>query len=195
MYSSLATDGCYKDLTTLRTIIKDGKVVYEREDQRRDATLDPKDSYLTMFVMTEATKIGTGRRIGNLFPNTTIATKTGTTNDSRDTWSVGIDNDQVVATWVGFDDNKSTGLFGSSGAMRVYGKFLQERGVNSLELRKPEGVKFVNFNSQGNIVSDACRGGNLRYLPVRLDKVRYVDENCAVTYSPEPVPVPYVSND
>ena len=148
-----------------------------------------------MYVMTEATKIGTGRRIGRLFPNVNIATKTGTTNDSRDTWSVGIDSDLVVATWVGFDNNKSTGLFGSSGAMRVYGRFLQERGVNSLELKKPEGIKFVNFNKSGNIVADTCMLPGLNLLPVRVDKVMYVDQNCTIVADPEPVPVPYVSND
>ena len=197
IYTSLATDGSYKDLTTLRTVVKDGKIVYERANSKVKPTLDPRDSYLTMYVMTEATKIGTGRRIGRLFPNVNIATKTGTTNDSRDTWSVGIDSDQVVATWVGFDNNKSTGLFGSSGAMRVYGRFLKERGVNSLELKKPEGIKFVNFNKSGNIVADTCMMPGLNLLPVRIDKVMYVDQNCTIIAdpNPEPVPVPYVSND
>ncbi|MGN1280717.1 MAG: penicillin-binding protein 1B [Succinivibrio sp.] len=195
IYTSLATDGSYKDLTTLRSVVKDGKIVYERANTKVTPTLDPRDSYLTMYVMTEATKIGTGRRIGRLFPNVNVATKTGTTNDSRDTWSVGIDSDQVVATWVGFDNNRPTGLFGSSGAMRVYAKFLQERGVNSLELKKPEGVKFVNFNRSGNIVADSCMMPGLTSLPVRVDKVRYVDQNCTITAEPEAEVIPYVSND
>lgn len=192
IYTSLATEGRYQDLTTLRTVIKNGKIVYERENNKGVPTLDPKDSYLTMFVMTEATKIGTGRRIGRLFPNINIATKTGTTNDSRDTWSVGIDSDQVVATWVGFDDNKPTGLFGSSGAMRVYAKFLQERGVNSLELTKPNGIKFVKFNKDGNIVGDHCYLPGLTLLPARLDKIRYVDQNCTISAESDfPKAVPY----
>mgnify|MGYP003757788427 CR=1 FL=1 len=201
IYTSLATEGRYKNLTTLRTVIKNGKIVYERKDEQREPTLDPRDSYLTMYVMMQATKIGTGRRIGRLFPNLNIATKTGTTNDSRDTWSVGIDSDQVVATWVGFDDNKSTGLFGSSGAMRVYAKYLQERGgPSSLDLKRPDGVKFVNFNKSGNIVGDNCILPGLNLLPARLDKIRYVDQNCTVTVTDssykEPVPYsPDESND
>ena len=185
IYTSLATEGTYKDLTTLRTVVKDGKVVYERSETRTEPTLDPKDTYLTMYTMTEATRIGTGRRIGTMFPDVNVATKTGTTNDSRDTWSIGIDSDSVVATWVGFDDNKPTGLFGSSGAMRVYGRFLKERGINSLELRKPEGVKFVRFNQSGNIVSDSCSMPGITILPARTDKIRYVDENCTISVSPQ----------
>ena len=185
IYTSLATEGTYKDLTTLRTVVKDGKVVYERSETRTEPTLDPKDTYLTMYTVTEATRMGTGRRIGTMFPDVNVATKTGTTNDSRDTWSIGIDSDSVVATWVGFDDNKPTGLFGSSGAMRVYGRFLKERGINSLELRKPEGVKFVRFNQSGNIVSDSCSMPGITILPARTDKIRYVDENCTISVSPQ----------
>lgn len=187
IYASMATDGVYTDLTTLRTVVKDGKIVYERAGTRGKATLDPRDTYLTLYVMTEATRTGTGKRIGAMFPNVNIATKTGTTNDNRDTWSIGIDADEAVSTWVGFDNNKSTGLFGASGALRVYGAYLKERGVNSLELKRPEGIKFVNFNRAGNIVSDSCRGKGMTLLPARMDLVRYVDGSCgtggAVSYN------------
>ncbi|MGN0903192.1 MAG: penicillin-binding protein 1B [Succinivibrio sp.] len=194
LYSSLATDGAYRDLTTLRTVVKDGKIVYERKSSMVKPTIDPKDSYLTLYVMMKATQIGTGRRIGRLFPNINIATKTGTTNDNRDTWTVGIDSDQVVATWVGFDDNKSTGLFGSSGAMRVYARFLTERGVNSLELKRPDGIKFVNFNSAGNIVADNCLIPGLNSLPARLDKIRYVEKDCMFTASEQDY-IPGIENN
>ena len=178
IYASMATEGVYQDLTTLRTVVKDGKIVYERNEGKGSPTLDPKDTYLTLQVMIEASKAGTGRRIGNMFPNDNIATKTGTTNDNRDTWSIGIDSDEVVSTWVGFDNNKSTGLFGSSGAMRVYGAYLKSRGVNSLELKRPEGIRYVYFNKQGNIVSDKCRSAGDSLLPARIDKIKYVENNC-----------------
>ena len=193
IYASLATDGVYSDLTTLRTVVKDGKIVYERASSKGQRRLDPRDTYLTLYVMEEATQSGTGSRIGKMFPGVKIATKTGTTNDNRDTWAVGIDNDEVVSTWVGFDNNRSTGLFGSSGAMRVYGAYLKNRGVDSLELTRPDGVKFVNFNSQGNILADSCRVPGMSLLPVRTDKIRYVDSACGqvevLKAEPEAVPI------
>lgn len=198
-YCSMATDGVYQNLTTLRTVVKNGEVVYEQADARGKPTLDARDTFLTLYVMTEATRSGTGRRIGQMFPDYNIATKTGTTNDNRDTWAIGIDSDEAVSTWVGFDDNKSTGLFGSSGALRVYGAYLQRRGVNSLELKRPEGVKFVNFDKNGNILGDNCRVSGMTLLPVRIDKIRYVDANCGApaveevkVYTPETVPHPYL---
>ena len=196
VYSSLATDGVYQNLTTLRTVVKNGEIVYEQSNTKGEPTLDSRDTYLTLYVMTEATRSGTGRRIGQMFPDKTIATKTGTTNDNRDTWAIGIDSDEAVSTWVGFDDNKSTGLFGSSGALRVYGAYLKLRGVNSLELKRPQGIKFVNFDQSGNILGDNCRVPGMNLLPVRTDKIRYVDTSCGIpayedevkVYTPDTVP-------
>ena len=171
MYASLATDGVYQNLTTLRTVVKNGEIVYDRTAMAGKRTLDPKDTYLTLYAMTEVTHSGTGRRLQASFPGVKIASKTGTTNDSRDTWAIGMDSDELVTTWVGFDVFKPTGLYGSSGPLRVYSAYLKERGVNSLELTRPEGIKFVNFDKQGEIVQDKCQEEGLSLFPVREDKI------------------------
>lgn len=194
LYASLATEGVYRNLTTLRTITKDDEIVYERGNNRQERSLDPKDTYLTLYGMIEATKSGTGRRLAAMFPNVNIASKTGTTNDNRDTWSTGMDSDELVTTWVGFDNNQSTGLYGSSGALAVYGAYLKERGVNSLELKRPQGIKFVNFNSQGQVVADGCQAPNLTLLPAREDYIQHIAP-CMGTPMPSYAPVPYNPND
>ncbi len=48
------------------------------------------------------------------------AGKTGTSNDSRDSWYAGYTGDRLAVVWVGNDDNKPTGLYGATGAMRVW---------------------------------------------------------------------------
>ena len=48
--------------------------------------------------------LGTGWRARNLLQRTDIHGKTGTTNDSRDTWFSGFQRDLVATAWVGFDD-------------------------------------------------------------------------------------------
>lgn len=174
IYAGLATEGVYTSLTTLRTIVKDGEVVYERGNTRQPKSLDSRDVYLTIYGMTEATRTGTGRRLGNMFPKINIASKTGTTNDNRDTWSTGMDSEELVTTWVGYDDNKSTNLYGASGALMVYAAYLKERGVNSLELKRPAGVKFVNFNTSGQVVADGCSMPGLSLLPSREDYIQEI---------------------
>jgi penicillin-binding protein 1A len=48
---------------------------------------------------------GTGWRARSLLQRTDIGGKTGTTNDSRDTWFSGFAPKLVATSWVGFDDN------------------------------------------------------------------------------------------
>lgn len=176
MYVGMATEGIYRDLTTLRTIEKNGEIVYQRGSNRSARTLDPKDTYLAIYGMTEATRSGTGRRIGQMFPDVTLATKTGTTNDNRDSWTVGMDSDEIATVWVGFDDNRNTGLYGSSGAMLLYGAYLQERGVNSLDLKRPEGIVYVNFDKQGNVLASGCEEAGMEMYPAREDRIQYVKQ-------------------
>lgn len=176
MYVGMATEGIYRDLTTLRTIVKNGEIVYQRGSNRGVRTLDPKDTYLAIYGMTEATRSGTGRKISSTFPNVTIASKTGTTNDFRDSWTVGMDSDELSTVWVGFDNNKSTGLYGSTGAMRLYVAYLKERGVNSLELNLPAGVSFVNFDKQGNVLANGCEEPGMEKFPAREDRIQYVKQ-------------------
>ena len=64
---------------------------------------------------------GTGRQLmgdglGRLQP----AGKTGTSNDGRDSWFAGYTGDHLAVVWVGNDQNKETGLYGATGAMRVW---------------------------------------------------------------------------
>ncbi|GAC16067.1 penicillin-binding protein 1A [Aliiglaciecola lipolytica E3] len=48
--------------------------------------------------------LGTGWRARNILGRTDLAGKTGTTNDSRDTWFSGFGPNLVATSWVGFDD-------------------------------------------------------------------------------------------
>jgi len=49
--------------------------------------------------------LGTGWRARNVLQRTDIGGKTGTTNDSRDTWFSGFAPGLVATSWVGFDDS------------------------------------------------------------------------------------------
>ena len=57
-----------------------------------------------------------------------LAAKTGTTNDGRDAWLVGFDDEVVVAVWVGFDKGKSMGLGGSQAALPIWADWMASKG-------------------------------------------------------------------
>ena len=85
-----------------------------------------------------------------------LAGKTGTTNDTHDSWFVGVDGREVTTIWVGRDDNNPTGLTGSSGALRVYAEYLQQRPPQVLNIPLPDGIAMFGFqeNSDGTLVLD-----------------------------------------
>lgn len=77
--------------------------------------LDADNAFLVAEMMRTAVKTngnwnkktywqGTGWRASNLLQRDDISGKTGTTNDSKDTWFSGFTNDLVATVWVGFDD-------------------------------------------------------------------------------------------
>ena len=83
--------------------------------------------FLLDFALRNAVSQGTARRLRHRFPNhTDIAGKTGTTDDFRDSWFVGYNQQYLIVSWVGADDNKSTGLSGSRGALEVWANIFEK---------------------------------------------------------------------
>src|SRR5690606_4498371 len=76
-------------------------------------------------IMRGVVERGTGSVIRSLGYKGPAAGKTGTTDDFRDAWFVGFTPNLAVGVWTGFDDNRPTGLTGSSGAAPIWSYFLQ----------------------------------------------------------------------
>ncbi len=77
-----------------------------------------------------------------------IGGKTGTTNDFRSAWFVGFSPQIVVATYIGFDDNRSLGKgeTGAVAALPIFVEFMQEaiKGFPPMEFKAPPNTKFAN---------------------------------------------------
>ncbi|MFZ9886706.1 MAG: penicillin-binding protein 1A, partial [Myxococcota bacterium] len=63
--------------------------------------MDAQDAFLTNYLLTQVATQGTAARASSL--NKPVAGKTGTTNDSFDTWFVGYTPSLVTSVWVGYD--------------------------------------------------------------------------------------------
>ncbi len=168
-FLTLSTEGLYQPLTAIRTILdSNGRPLYIRAE-KAERRLDAQSSYLTLFAMTKVASQGTAKVLAAKFPNAVLAGKTGTTDNLRDAWFTGMDNDEVITVWVGRDDNKPAGLTGANGALPLFTEYMTERGVNSLKLPVPQGVSMVNFNADGKPVAEGCSG--VLSLPARTDKL------------------------
>ena len=176
MYQTVTNSGKRAKLSALRSVIDmDGNVIYQSLPRSTQA-VDQQAAWLTTYAMKQGVAQGTGRFLQSQFAWAALAGKTGTSNDSRDSWFVGIDGREVTTVWLGRDDNKSTKLTGSSGALRVYAEYLKQRIPERLELPWPNEVTTLGFQKATNGALEMnCRSEYK--LPV-WDKTGQIKQQC-----------------
>lgn len=161
-FQTIASGGNRAQLSSLRSVIaEDGSVLYQSFPQAERA-VPAQAAYMTLWTMQQVVQRGTGRQLGAKYPGLHLAGKTGTTNNNVDTWFAGIDGREVVITWVGRDNNQPTKLYGASGAMSIYQRYLANQSPVPLNLTTPEDIVDMGVDDSGNFV---C-GGGVRTLPV-----------------------------
>ncbi|GAA0475325.1 MULTISPECIES: bifunctional glycosyl transferase/transpeptidase [Tatumella] len=164
-FQTIASGGNRATLSAVRSVIsEDGKVLYQSYPQAQQAE-PPEAAYLTLYAMQQVVNRGTGHALGAQYPTMHLAGKTGTTNNLVDSWFTGIDGKEVTVTWVGRDNNQTTKLWGSSGALQLYRRYLASQPPTPLDLTPPEDVSMMNIDAQGNFI---CGPGDStwRSLPV-----------------------------
>ncbi|MEC8925685.1 MAG: penicillin-binding protein 1B [Pseudomonadota bacterium] len=159
VFSSIANDGVFQPLKAINAITThDGLPVYENAKEVKKRVLSSKVAYLTRYAMAGVVSKGTAHVLGEAFPGTPMAGKTGTTNDYKDSWFVSIDGRYVVTAWLGTDDNQTTWLSGSSGALPMVSRFYQQVKPEPLSLVPVEGLTFQSFHQkQGTRIPDNCQ--------------------------------------
>ncbi|HHN8366479.1 TPA: bifunctional glycosyl transferase/transpeptidase [Morganella morganii] len=165
LFQTIGSGGNRATLSALRSVIaEDGTVIYQSFPQAQRAVA-PQAAYMTLYGMQQVVERGTAaRRLGSKFGKYHLAGKTGTTNLMRDSWFVGIDGKEVTVSWMGLDDNSPSGLYGGSGALVLYGRYLDNQPPLALNLTPPEDIAEMSVNADGNFV---CNGvGGTRTLPV-----------------------------
>jgi penicillin-binding protein 1A len=194
-YASFAISG--KKVTPhFIELIKDrnGKILYRRDDRQSisyivdDNHLDSSDipriqSSLEDYSMTDSatayqvTSILTGvvergtamkaKKLGKI-----IAGKTGTSNDSKDTWFIGFTPHIVVGTYVGYDVPRSLGkrASGANVALPIFIDFMEHyyKDIPSLPFPIPNSIQLIRINpnngkysNESNSIEEAFKINNL----------------------------------
>ncbi|WP_075182150.1 bifunctional glycosyl transferase/transpeptidase [Pantoea sp. 1.19] len=164
-FQTIASGGNRATLSALRSVIaEDGTVLYQSFPQAERA-VPAQAAYLTLYTMQQVAERGTARALGAKYPSIHLAGKTGTTNNLVDSWFAGIDGKEVAITWMGRDNNQPSKLYGSSGAMQLYSRYLANQSPLPLNLTPPEDIAPMNVDSAGNFVCDGA-SSTWRTLPV-----------------------------
>ena len=118
-YSAISNDGVYiKPYTYTKVCDMDGNVLLENEIEKSTA-LSKKGAHTTMSTLRTVVTHGTGGGAW-LSSGTQSAGKTGTTDDDKDRWFVGLTPYYTSAVWVGYDTPKQITGHGANPALTLW---------------------------------------------------------------------------
>jgi len=94
----------------------------------RQGATSPEAAYLTLDLMRDVLRYGTGAKVQSYELEGDFAGKTGTTDDGRDAWFIGFAPDYLALAWVGFDNNRPLKLGGSTLALPIWADLARTAG-------------------------------------------------------------------
>ncbi|NIC05105.1 penicillin-binding protein 1A [Billgrantia bachuensis] len=143
---------------------REGQTEVEVDGKRYDVAprvADPTAVYILRDMLRDVIESGTGRAALSL-ERSDVVGKTGTTNDQRDGWFAGYNDELVATVWVGKDNNESIAEYGGNAALPIWIDFMR----NALEGRPeampepPEQLVTARVDEQtGRRLSDGQSGG------------------------------------
>jgi len=165
LYQGLATSGFSTPLRTIRDVTDARGLPLSRYSLRVKQAADPAAVHLVQYAMQETMQEGTGRSAYNTLPDVlTLAGKTGTTDQGRDSWFAGFSGDLLAVAWVGQDNNGPTSLSGATGALPVWSAMMAQISQHGFSPVVPDGVQYhwVNARQQA-LTGEQC--DNARLMP------------------------------
>jgi penicillin-binding protein 1A len=114
----------------------------------REQIIDPRTAYQIVYLLQGVVEYGTGRSVSVV--GKPLAGKTGTSNESRDTWFVGFSPDLACGIYVGFDNPRTLGKVeqGATVAAPIFRDFRKGAlaDVPATPFRVPPGIEFVSVD-------------------------------------------------
>jgi len=193
VYTTFARMGLRPEPVFIKRVVdRDGKVLeqhaspndpWQTHDQRLSAfyrfleekpkrLIEPDQAYIAHWLLTQVATRGTAARAATL--HRPVAGKTGTTNDSFDTWFAGYTSSLVTTVWVGYDTNEyplSVGEQGGRTSLPIWLEFMGKslEGKVEPEWSAPAGICNVRVDGKtGYRIFDDAPGSFI--APVRCGK-------------------------
>jgi penicillin-binding protein 1A len=127
-----------------------------------DRAMDERSAYITVHLLQEVATVGTGAQAARL--GKPAAGKTGTTNDSFDTWFLGFTRDLFTGVWLGYDKNETPLAryeTGGRAALPIWLATMQAalRERPQPEFPVPDGIAFVRIDPRDGKPTDSLDQG------------------------------------
>ncbi|UZJ61160.1 penicillin-binding protein 1B [Pseudomonas sp. KU26590] len=156
MYQTIASGGFNTPLRGIRSVLTAEGEPLKRYPFQIQQRFDPGSIYLLQNAMQRVMREGTGKSVYNVLPSTlNLAGKSGTTNDSRDSWFAGFSQDLLAIVWMGRDDNGKTPFTGATGALQIWTSFMKKADPLPLDMAMPDNVVQAWVNATTGEGTDA----------------------------------------
>ncbi|EKE12350.1 MAG: hypothetical protein ACD_13C00233G0001 [uncultured bacterium] len=164
VYATVANSGKRPELVPILEV-KDYKgQILEKNSPQATEVLDPRAAFLLTDILKDnaarAPEFGYNSYLV-VKNHPEVAVKTGTSNDLRDNWTIGYNQNYLVLTWVGNNDNSpmSRVASGVTGASPIWNKIMTAilNTEPSIDWKVPEGVSKINIcSATGTLPCDGC---------------------------------------
>ncbi|HEY0721233.1 MAG TPA: penicillin-binding protein 1A [Gammaproteobacteria bacterium] len=141
-----------------RAAERDGMAKVVSKPQPAQRTLSPQNVYIMTSIMQDVITRGTATGAKQLGRND-LAGKTGTTNEARDAWFSGFNQDLVATAWVGFDNPAPLGgrETGGAAALPMWTDFMRTalKNIPDRSRPQPEGLVSVRIDPHSGKLTSA----------------------------------------
>jgi penicillin-binding protein 1B len=157
MYQVIANNGYFTPLTTIRQVSDKGNRVLDRIPLKSQKIFNQAQMIQVQRAMVGVAEEGTAKYLNTRFKGRSLAGKTGTTNDTRDSWFSGFSDRLLAVVWLGNDDNKPTNLTGSSGALRVWADIMTQQKFKPFKISRDAVLEWRYINRKnGGLTKQHC---------------------------------------
>jgi membrane peptidoglycan carboxypeptidase len=167
-YGTIANNGLRVDLDPILEIHDSyGKLIYEKAPQQR-RVVEEGVAFILSDILADnnARSLAFGPNSPIYIPTHRVSVKTGTTDNKRDSWTVGYTQDILVTTWVGNNDNTPMSPFLTSGVTGAAPMW------NKIMIKMLEGRPNKTLAVPSDVVKKFCMGQERYFIRGTENSIR-----------------------
>lgn len=155
VYGTIANLGQRVDLDPLLKVSDyQGNILYQKDGIKGENVLDPGVAYIISNILADnnARSLEFGLNSPLNIPGHIVSVKTGTTDSKRDNWTIGFTPNNLVAVWVGNNDNTPMSqnlASGITGAAPIWNKLMSSLLPNFNDAGQPMPDDIIQKNCYG----------------------------------------------
>jgi penicillin-binding protein 1A len=160
-FNTFANGGIYVEPFAILKVVDNPGKILEENMPKENEVFRPQEVYLLVNMMKGVVQRGTGKVVSRL--RRPIAGKTGTSQDSKDTWFIGFTPDITAGAWMGYDDFSKVPMSDWTGGTAVapWWSDIMEEILKDYPVRDfvvPDKITFVSIDEDsGKLATPKCK--------------------------------------